>query len=315
MAGLTPEEQAFFESGGDTSKLNLPDPGQQGVDSAASPAPAPSGDFRPVDLSGLADSAPIAPPAPTAAPATPVVNAPATPAPQDNTFLQDFVRQTQEQTAKLVEQIESLKAGQTPPEAPAPDPVTDPLGNLLHQIDKINKSVTELQRSQVEQRSQSEQMAAFNAFKAQVMTLRDEFIKTTPDFQDAYQHLRAARTADLRAFGLSDTDIQKTLFQEEFQLSQSAVKSLRNPAADMYEMAKRHGYVAKAAPTPTAAPASKLAVVKQGVETAPPNLPRTPVNEEITVESLREASDADLNKLVTDPAAWARIAGTSNIPI
>lgn len=311
MAGLTPEEQAFFESGGDTSKLNLPnvDPGVQGVQTAAPPQPAP------LDAAGLSngDPSPGHTPAPTAAPI-----AATEPAPDPNAFLREAIANSNAQIAALSKQIADMQSATIkPPEVVAPDPNVDPLGSMFHRLDQVNKTVADLQKQLLEQQTQQKQIEAFNNFQRQVTALKDEFAKTHTDFDAAYKHLRDARTADLKAFGMPDADIQKTLFQEEFNLSQACVGSMKNPAEAIYEMAKRHGYQPKSQPTsaPTAAPNVKIDVLKAGVQAAPPSLPKTHVPEDISVESLRDASDADLNKLVQDPAAWAKIAGTDRHPI
>lgn len=315
MPGLTPEEQAFFDSGGDTSKLNLPpqDPGVQGQDPIAPPQPSPSN----LDMAGLSNADPVAPvatPAPTAA--TQVVDPPA---PDPNEFLRSTIVNTQAQIQQLAQKIAEMQGAATKsPEVVAPDPNDDPLGSVFHRLDNLNQVVLDMKKQLVDQQAQQEQAAAFNRFHAQVTNLRNEFASTHTDFDAAYKYIRDARSADLRAFGISEADIQKQLFQEEFALSQRCVEALKNPAAEIYEMAKRHGYKAvapTATPVPTAAPTVKMDILKKGVEGAPPTLPRTPGVEDISVESLRDASDADLNKLVTDPAAWAKIAGTDRHPI
>lgn len=311
MAGLTPEEQAFFESGGDTSKLNIPTPapGVQGEQTAAAPQPAPSS----LEMAGLsnADTPPTATPAPQAPVATP-----APVAPDPNEFLRAAIANSNAQIQALSKQIADMQSAATkPPEVQAPDPNTDPLGSMFHRLDQVNKTVADLQKQLLEQQNQQKQIEAFNNFQRQVTALKDEFAKTHTDFDAAYTHLRDARTADLRAFGMSEDDIRKTLFQEEFNLSQTCVGQSKNPAEAIYEMAKRHGYQPKpAAPAPAAVP-KNIGMLKQGVDSAPPTLPKTHVPEDISIESLRDASDADLNKLVTDPAAWAKIAGTDRHPI
>lgn len=314
MPGLTPEEQAFFESGGDASHLQpAPAPGVQGVQDLAPPAPAP------IDVlanNGLGTDSPAPAPAPVPAPAP----APVAPPAPDLNQVMEALRQSQAQAAALAAQIE---AAQKPPPAPAPvapDPTVDPLGSMLHQLATVNKNVADLQNALVTQQQQQSQMVQFQRFQQQVVAMRDQFAIANPDFPEAYDHLRNARMADLRTFGVPEADIPKQLFQEEIVLSESAIKVGKNPAEAIYEMARRHGYATKtpapvAGPAPAPAPVqSKLSLVK-GAPPAVPNLPRTPAPADITAESLRDATDADLNKLVQDPAAWAKIAGGDNIPL
>lgn len=298
---LTPEEQAFFDSGGDASKLETN-------------APSPAPELNALERNALGNGEPTEPTTPPVAAPAPTV----APVADPMQSLQAALDNSNAQLRQLTEQIEQIKSGQpktpTPTEAPAPDPTTDPLGNMLHQLDKVNRTVAELKANISERQTQDTQMSAFNNFKTQVVALRDEFAKTTPDFQAAFDYVRNARTEDLRAIGASDADIAKTLFQEELGLAQRAIAAQKNPAAEIYEMAKRHGYKA-AALAPVATSQSKIEQLKAGVAAASPALPKTHVNEDITIESLRDAGEADLNRLVSDPAAWAKIAGKTTLPI
>jgi hypothetical protein len=298
MAGLTPEEQHFFESGGDTSQLT--------------PAPAPAGSIDPLDAAGLGN-APA--PAPAAAPVDPPAPAPApAPAADPTELMRTALADAQRNAAALEARLAAATAPAPAQEPAAPDPNTDPLGSMMHQLEQVNKNVQAMQERLNEQQSASQQQAAFQNFQRQVVALRDQFKVTNTDFDAAYAHIREARTADLKSYGVPETDIAAQLFREEVALSEAALKQGKNPAEAIYEMAKRHGYGKPATAAP--APAVKLEAVKKGAApTSPAALPATPVTENITIESLKDASDADLNKLVTDPAAWSKIAGSSNIPI
>lgn len=305
MAGLTQEEQEFFESGGDTSKL--------GITEVSTPPSA-------VDLAGLGNTDPPAPDPVVAAPA-PAVIAPVAATPDPTDFLRNQLAAAQQQAANLQAQLQAAQAPKTVA-SPAPDPTTDPLGSMLHQLDAVNKNVADLQAHIAEQQNQANNTAAFQRFQQQVLTLRDQFATTHADFATAYQHLRDSRMADLRSFGFQEADVQRTVFQEEIALSQAAIQQGKNPAEAIYDMAKRHGYTAAPGTTPVinntkpaTSPDQKLAVIKQGIAGAQPSLPASRVIEDITAESLRDASDSDLNKLVSDPGAWAKIAGTDKHPI
>lgn len=302
MADLTQEEQEFFSSGGDVSKL--------GTEVAAAPLP--------VDLAGLSNNDPPAEPV-VATPAPPPIAPVVAPVADQSDFLRTQLAAAQQQAANLQAQ---LQAAQNPPKvaAPAPDPTTDPLGSMLHQLDAVNKNVADLQAHIASQQTQADNSAAFLRFQQQVLALRDQFATTHADFPAAYQHVRDARMADLRSFGWQEADVQKQIFQEEISLSHTAIQQGKNPAEAIYDMAKRHGYAAAPSTTPVinnakppVTPSQKLETIKQGA--ANPVLPRSQVTEEITAESLRDASDSDLNKLVSDPQAWAKIAGTDRHPI
>ena len=313
MSGLTPEEQHFFESGGDTSRLQ-PAPGM--LDTPTPPT-TPTPEYTPLDTAGLGN---VPPPVVTPPVVTPPVVTPTPPVvpPQNDAseIMRAALADAQRTAAELQVRLDQATAQPKTPPVEVPDPTTDPLGNMLHQLDQVNKNVADLQARLLEQQTTQQQINAFQQFQKQVVSMRDQFKLTAPDFDAAYQHVRNARVADLKLFGIPEADIPKQLFQEEVALSEAALRQGRNPAEVLYDMAKRHGYTGTVKATAPVPPAAKLDAVKQGnAITQPSTLPSQPNIEDITVESLKDASDADLNKLVTDPAAWAKIAGSNNIPI
>lgn len=294
---LTPAEQQFFETGELTPELTPEPP-------------------NPLDLAALSkDGLPPEPIVePLAAPAPPPE-----PQPLDATeILRRSLAEAQVRSGQLEAELQRLQAPTPAPPPALPDPNVDPLGNMMGQLEAVNKVVTELQKSLVEQQTQNQQLQQFQAFQQQVRVLKDQFAATTPDFDTAYQHLRNARIADLRAFGLPDPQIHQAIFREEAVLSEAAIRNGKNPAAEIYEMAKRHGYTL----TPqqqqqarsTIAPDAKLASI-QAAQKAALNLPKTTKPEEFTVEGLKELGDADLNKAVLDDKLWAKIVGGDSYPL
>lgn len=302
---LTADEMKFFETGELPASIA---PAPAPVDA---PAPAPS----PIDVAGLSAGTPA--PAATPAPA-PTAEPAAAPAQNDVlASLSQAVSAANQQIAELRAQLEA-KANPPAPPPPAPDKATDPIGAMFHELEQANKAILALQESLKQQSTQSQQQTALQQFQTNVRAMRDEFAKTATDFQDAYNHLRTARVSDLQAFGLPQDKINEAIAQEEFAIAQTAIQQGKNPAAVVYDMAKRHGYVPKqagAAPAPAPGaptPDDKLRSIQQAQH---PNLPRNPQPEEVKIESLRNMSDADLNKLVMDPASWGKIGGTDHIPI
>lgn len=318
MASLTPEEQRFFETG----ELQ---PGMTPGSEAPSPAPAPEGDAAPLDAIALAGVGSVTPePLDTAAPApAPAAPAPA-PAIEPPSDATEILRRSLAEAHQRVGQLEQYIQQQQPPAPaapPAPDKSLDPLGAMMHELEQVNKTVVALQGQLQQQQQQQTMQQNFAAFQTQVRSLRDQFTTTTPDFPDAYAHIRDNRVSDLRAYGYTDDQIKQVVFQEEAALAQSAIQQGRNPAEVIYEMSKRHGYVPKAAapvPAPAAnapaAPDKKLQAIQQA-QSAARSLPKSPEQSDLSVEGLRAASDADLNRLVLDPKAWSKIAGGDTYPL
>lgn len=283
MADMTPEEIAFFESGG----TQLP-PGAE----AAPQDPAPVEEAP----------EPAAPePAATVEPAAaqPLVDA------------SGLERLLTQRLAALEERITELNKPKPTPET-VPDAETDPLGHMMHQLRKVNETVSTLQEKLTQEQQHAALKREFDAFAGNVRTIRDEFAKTTPDFNDAYTYIRNVRSADLAELGVPKSEIAQQLLNDELRLAQTALQSGKNPAAAMYEMAKRYGYkpAAPAATKPAQQAAEeKVTRLANGQFAAKP-APRAAATETaLTLDGLTEASDDDLSKVVRDPDAWARIVG------
>lgn len=309
---LTPEEQRFFETG-DASHLQAGAP-------APSPAPEPPA-LNPVDLQALATATAPAPPAPPAAPVPPPPAAPApAPAPAEDPKLEILRQSLAETQRQLAEAIAAQKAAQPPEKQEEPPDPNDPLAVLMHKINTIAESVKTLQEQTVKQASQSAEVQRFQAFKGHVQALADEFSKTHPDFNAARDYLRANRVADLQAYGMTTQQIQETIFREEVALSESAIRQAKNPAQVLYESAQRHGYKQAAAPAPAPAPAPSAGPTAEAIQRAQAAARQLPAQPsagevELTEQGLRQASEADLNRMVLDDAAWKRLTQQDQYPL
>lgn len=289
---LTPDEQAFFNSGELTPNLAA----EQAANQAAAEAQANA------EAAALAAQQSAVSQAPAAQ--QPVQTA------ADAEFLRQALLQEQRTRAQLEAQLQQLATQQQPrtQELPAPDPENDPLGAMLHQLGAVNRTVAELQQRITQQQLVQDQTNNLVEFQSSMKGLRDQFVQTTPDFDVAYQHLRTVRADDMRMLGMPDSRIQQVLLQDEITLAQTALQQGKNPAEIVYAMAKRHGY------TPTASAvlqqaASKVANIKAGQEAARTIDPSPQPAENLTMAGLKTASDADLDKLAQSDDAWAKLMG------
>lgn len=260
----------------------------------------------------LFTSAPVDPaPTETAGDTTPTTpTAPATPDP----FLSNLQRQLVEAESRrlaaeqrLNDLMAQLQQAQT--QQAAPDPTIDPFGHLQHQVSSISTAIQTLQQSMAQQDQQNALTQQLNSFVGQVREMRDAFSRTVPDFNDAYAHVRNMRMNDLRDAGIAEHMLPAALLQDEMTVAQTAIQSGRNPAQVIYDMAKRHGYTPKAAAAATAAaPATKVAQLIAG-QAAAKNLPRAGADVAFSLETLKDASESDLNKLVQSDDLWNKTFG------
>jgi DNA repair ATPase RecN len=222
--------------------------------------------------------------------------------------LQEEQRLRADLEARLNAQTEAAK-----PKIEIPDPDTDPLGAMMHQLNSVNKTVQDLQAKLTEQRQQQEQQQQLTEFQASMRNLRDEYIKTTPDFQAAYDHLRSARTEDMKALGIPDAQIQQALLRDELIVAQNAIQQGKNPAEIMYQMSKRHGFNPSSVKQPVQQSTTKLDILQRGQQSSKQLAATPPSNDDITLDTLKNASEADLNKLVLDDKSWNKISGNSSL--
>jgi hypothetical protein len=193
------------------------------------------------------------------------------------------------------------------PSIQAPDPETDPLGNMMHQLQQVNANVADLQQKLTQEQQNNLLKQQFEQFTKSVQDMKAVYEKTVPDFADAYSHIRNVRMEDLRSVGVNEADIPKILLQDELNISQAAIQRGKNPAEEMYNMAKRYGYASKAAHI---APDQKLANIAKGQQAARQPQRSSPESE-LTIEGVKDASDSDLNKMVQDDKLWAKLIGGS----
>lgn len=201
---------------------------------------------------------------------------------------------------RLMEEQANVK-----PTVAAPNPETDPLGAMMHQLNNVNSTVADLQAKLLQQQQLADQQQQIQNFQAQIKTLRDDFSKTSPDFPKAYEHFRKVQTEDMKAIGIPDAQIAANLNQADFNIAQNALRNGKNPAEVIYNMAKRHGYT----PTATAPANQKIATLQAGAAAARAPQPSSPPAADITSEGLKNASDSDLDAMVRDDKAWAKLTG------
>lgn len=241
----------------------------------------------------------------------PVVEAPVDP---QVAAIERLLAQNEALTAKfeaLAAQVSAKSAPAEPVEF-VPDENVDPIGAILHKLNSVNGQVSALETRLTTEQQNNLMRQQFEAFTGSVNAAKTQFEAATPDFKEAYAHIRALRTEDLRAAGASDAEIPKILLQDELQLAQTAIQRGKNPAAEMYAMAKRYGYApSKTTTLPTAVmtPEQKMAALQVGKAAARLPTKATGTDEPLTLDGLKDAGNAELNSLIQDDKAWARIVG------
>lgn len=224
LAAETPEESAFFESGGEKS------PGQEPATPAEKQGDsAPEGGMREQQA-----EKPVVQPQDTERPKPGFV---------PHAALHEERRKRQQLESELAEfrrfkeQIEAEKA-----KAAIPDVNADPVGHLNY----TSQEVAALREKAARQEQADQQRQTEERFRLTVVASERDFTKTTPDYFEAMEHLRSQRDQELQMYGVHDlAERQQIMNREAMGIAWNAMQNGENPAKRAYELAKFRGYKAK----------------------------------------------------------------------
>lgn len=188
-------------------------------------------------------------PAPTPEPAAAVPEPGPRPDPErpgdDKTFipLARYLEDKHDLKRQLADVTRRLQEATSPrqPEQPKIDPRQQPheaIELALNRLDRLDQ--------------QSQEQAELGAIADFGMRHAAEFKKTSPDFDDAYNHLRVSRAQQLVDAGVNPQEVGAYLRNEEADILRMCARMNVNPATFVYGLAQSAGY-AKASPTPTPA--------------------------------------------------------------
>lgn len=140
---------------------------------------------------------------------------------------------------RMMARLDKLQELVQPPEKPAerPDPNVDPIGALKEAQERLDRFENQGKESQEEQ--------AIGNFAKQHA---DAFRQVKPDFDEAYNFIRANRAQELMNTGRATMeDVGLQLRAEEKQIIKTAAQFQVSPAAFMYALAQAGGYTPKQA--------------------------------------------------------------------
>ena len=177
-------------------------------------------------------------------------------------------KRLEEQLTQLSQRIESIGKPPAPEKAKEPDFLEDPAGviqNLTKRLDESDKQRKEREETEAKQR---EEQAKAQENWNKVIASEQEFVKTTPDYNNALAHIRGVLKAQIQ---LANPDLEDQIREQHptasdeqvkqeaeariarqiaIQEAQGAVHLLskgKNPSQVYYEYAKALGYKPAAA--------------------------------------------------------------------
>jgi hypothetical protein len=179
---------------------------------------------------------------------------------------------------KFKQLVQNLNPNQ---EAKLPGVEDDPVTNFDQRIAQAEQYI---KQSQEQQQAQYQHQQVVNAYQAQAA----EYVKETPDFNDAYSYVLQGRLSELDAFGVTKEQALQVVQQEEYEVALKSLQDGVNPAERIYKIAQLRGYKkAEAKPEQK----KDLAVIEKGQKTAKVSGSATPEGE-LSLEALAEMDDA-----------------------
>lgn len=307
---LTPAEQKYFDTGGqsdpgaasDAAPVIVPDAPQPAPDAQADPA-----------TPGVAD-APVAPHPQQNAPRTVPVEALS----EERERRRKAEERYQRDIGKLTERLDTLQRIATAqPQADAPKvPSWDeaPLDAGRATTARVEATAAELQRMRqdIDQRNNFENFR--NAYAAQAA----DYTGKQTDFPEAYRHFTSSLAGELNAAGYTDPAfIAAEVQRMELAIAGKAMQDGVNPAERIYAVAKLRGYAQRqaapiAAAQPAAQPQADAAAQLRtlaGGQTAARSLASSgaPTDPNLSLKKLLEMDDDEFGKM--DEKTWRRVMG------
>lgn len=304
IAGLTPSEQAYFDTKGESVPEAPAEPVQpqeakpvpETVDSTDAPQ-EPTQEAKTVPLGALHEER------------------------SRRKEAEKAMRSLREEFARVAGQLDVLKgvAPQTPV-APKPTVADAPIETL-----ESNNQWIE------EQKAEKRALAEFSEFRHHVSVAEAEFAAKTPDFQAAVDFLYAGRLAEMKAIGYPDQPFideygvrqpsaGEIVAQEAIGISSTAFQQRVNPAERFYALAKARGYTAKAPDTTaevtegnrTAAAlekaADKLATIAKGQQAAKSlSSAGGASSDDIGLAALADMDMEEFERATANPKFWKRV--------
>ncbi len=213
-------------------------------------------------------------------------------------------RQTQREIKQMREALSSLtQPARERGEEPVIDIDNDPYGAIRYLVAKVNAQDQQAHQAQQQRQEQEQQQQVIGQLQSYMREGEALALAEYPDYGDAMKHLVGSRTAELKALGYPEGQLNDLITQEYYGLINSAMQNGQNPAVLVYQQAKARGFTGPAASKPgTDAPGAaqqQLEAMRKGQET-----PKTTrggggksSSGSVTEEMLMNAKGSEFDKL------------------
>lgn len=206
-----------------------------------------------------------------------------------NKQLQEELRSAREAQQRMEGTFQKLLSGLN--EKPAPKFDEDPLGHMQARNDTLEKELRSVGEKLENLNKQSSQNAFLSQITDTVSSSEAEFRATHPDYDSALKYLKDVTRSDLVDQGIDAATIEHTINQGKIGLANAALQQGKNPAAVIYDRAKRYGYKPQA-PQDKLSSLAKSADLSKTVEGG--------TSAGLTLRDLSQLPDDQIDALVAD---------------
>ena len=207
------------------------------------------------------------------------------------------LKQTQEQVGQLQGLREELQSFRDEKKAEVDQTSyeDDPIGHLREQQEKMQAQMTERDVQTDQQQTQLQEVQQLQStINAQV----NEFVKDNSDYEQALNFVSQRRAQDLSALGITDPVAQQQIINTEaWGIAQTSLNNNKNPAEVVYSMAKSWGY--KAAGAEKSELQQKVETIDKGQQESQTlaDAGGAPDSADLSLSDIETMTDDDFDKL------------------
>lgn len=179
------------------------------------------------------------------------------------------------ENAELKGKFSIIERLNVPAAAAAAEPVVPPTveEDIFGAVKHLGETVAAQAKRQADQDAETkaagERTTFVNDYKNDAASFEkgdpEKGVAAVPDYRKAYDFLLASRAADLQAIGYDTPEkLHNALTADEFAIAEMAKAQGKSPAAMLYALAKARGYKVAAAPAAGETAAERLALIEEG---------------------------------------------------
>lgn len=217
----------------------------------------------------------------------------------------DQLKKVEQEAAERFSRLEQRLQTLASPPKQVPKFEESPLENLKANAEESQNQLKEVQKQLESFNQQGETSRQEQLVRQSTQVAEQEFVKTSPDYADAVNHLQKVIDSNLQVMGYDDPGARAQIIQQQaLGLAQQALKAGKNPAELVYQMAKNYGYATKKQEVKEE---TKIEQIKKGQESSQSLGSGGKADVPLTLKSLEAMDDDDFAELVGDDKRWKKL--------